>query len=193
MADAPAEISQLLEKAASGDRPARDRLLQLAYSELRRLALRYMRRERVDHTLQPTALVHEAYMRLFRGGEIQWRDHAHFIHSSARAMRQILVDHARRNGRLKRGGDARKVELHDSAVVACDQQPELLLALDECLERLHAMDPRQARIVEMLYFTGLTQQEAAATLGVSEITVRREWRLARAWLWSELHGGEAEA
>ena len=189
MADAPAEISQLLEKAGAGDQPAQERLLQLAYVELRRLAFRYMRRERIDHTLQPTALVHEAYVRLFRGGEMQWRDHAHFIRSSARAMRQILVDHARKRHRVKRGGEAQKVELVESAVQACDEQPELLLALDECLERLQGMDPRQAQIVELLYFTGLTQQEAAQTLGVSEITVRREWRVARAWLWGELRRG----
>lgn len=191
MADAETDIAELLDKAASGDAPAQERLLRVVYGELRRLAGRYMRGERVDHTLQPTALVHEAYMRLFRSEGIRWQDHGHFIRCSARAMRQILVDHARKVNRVKRGGEARKVSLHDSAIIACDQQPDVLLALDDSLERLKALDARQAEIVEMLYFTGLTQQEAADALGLSEITVRREWRLARAWLWSEISGEHA--
>jgi RNA polymerase sigma factor (TIGR02999 family) len=156
------------------------------YNELRRLAGRYMRKERIDHTLQPTALVHEVYLRLFGRAQIDWQNHSHFVRGSARAMRQILVDHARRRGRTKRGGENRKVSLEESAAVVCDQQPEILLAMSEALERLHVLDPRQADVVELLYFRGLTQQEAAQVLGLSEITVRREWRLARAWLWSEL-------
>ncbi len=188
MAETTARITQLLQQAGAGDPQARDQLLRVVYSELRRLAGRYMRRERVDHTLQPTALVHEAYLRLFGRGQIHWRNHSHFIRSCARAMRQILVDHARKHRRAKRG-EGHKVPLEESAVIVCDQQPEVLLALNESLERLQALDPRQTEIVEMLYFTGLTQQEAAQALGLSEITVRREWRLARAWLWSEMRKG----
>ncbi len=189
MAEPAAGITQLLQKAGSGDPQARDQLLQAVYAELRRLAGRYMRRERLDHTLQPTALVHEAYLRLFGRGQIDWQNHSHFVRGSARAMRQILVDHARKHGRAKRGGEGHKVPLEESAVVVCDQRPEILLAVNEALERLQALDTRQAEIVEMLYFTGLTQQETAQALGLSEITVRREWRLARAWLWSEMQKG----
>ncbi len=182
------EITALLQQVGGGDREAVDRLMQLVYGELRRLAGYYMREERVDHTLQPTALVHEAYLRMFGQREIEWHDHAHFVCAAARTMRQILVDHARKRGRAKRGGNFRKVTLKESVVIS-DDQPEVLIALDEAMAKLAALDLRQAEIVEMLYFTGMTQDEAAKALGLSEITVRREWRLARAWLRSEIRKG----
>ena len=187
MADTTGEITALLKKAANGDREASDRFLGLVYGQLRRLAGHYMKGERPEHTLQPTALVHEAYLRLFGKDQIDWKNHSHFVCGAARAMRQILVDHARRRDRAKRGGDVKVVSLDESpavvsAAVDSNDQPEILLALEECLTELESLDPRQARIVEMLYFTGFTQAEAAQALGLAEITVRREWRLAKAWL-----------
>ena len=182
MASTTGEITLLLKIAASGDEEARDRFLGLVYGQLRRLAGHYMRQERAEHTLQPTALVHEVYLRLFGKDQIDWRNHSHFVCEASRAMRQILVDHARRRNRAKRGGEVKVVSLDQSAAAVYNDQPEILLALEECLRELESLDPRQARIVEMLYFTGLTQAEAAQTLGLSEITVRREWRLAKAWL-----------
>ena len=189
MAPTTGEVTALLHQAGSGDRQAVDRFMQLVYGELRRLAGHYMRHERGDHTLQPTALVHEAYLRLFGGGAIDWQNHSHFVCTAARAMRQLLVDHARKRARAKRGGEFNQVTLKESAIVVSDEQPELLLALDQSIARLAALDPRQAEIVEMLYFTGMTQAEAAKALGLSEITVRREWRLARAWLQKEIRQG----
>ena len=189
MTPATGEVTALLQQAGSGDRQAVDRFMQLVYGELRRLAGHYMRHERVAHTLQPTALVHEAYLRLFGRGPIDWQNHSHFVCTAARAMRQLLVDHARKRARAKRGGEVNQVTLKESAIVVSDEQPEVLLALDESIARLAALDPRQAEIVEMLYFTGMTQAEAAKALGLSEITVRREWRLARAWLQKEIRKG----
>lgn len=142
--------------------------------------------------MQPTALVHEAYMRLFGKGAIDWQNHSHFVCAAARAMRRLLVDHARKRAREKRGGEFNKITLNESAILVSDEQPDVLLALDESIARLAALDARQAQIVEMLYFTGMTQAEAAKALGLSEITVRREWRLARAWLRRELHKGASE-
>ena len=182
MAGTRGEITALLKKAANGDVEASDRFLGLVYGQLRRLAGHYMRRERPEHTLQPTALVHEVYLRLFGKEQIEWKNHSHFVCGAARAMRQILVDHARRRDRAKRGGDVKVVSLEESAAAVSNDRPEVLLALEACLTELESLDPRQARIVEMLYFTGLTQAEAAQTLGLAEITVRREWRLAKAWL-----------
>ncbi len=189
MTPATGELTALLQQAGGGDQEAVDRFMQLVYGELRRLAGHYMRHERGDHTLQPTALVHEAYVRLFGRGSIDWQNHSHFVCAAARAMRQLLVDHARKRARAKRGGEFNNVTLKESAIVVSDEQPEVLLALDESIARLAALDPRQAEIVEMLYFTGMTQAEAAKALGLSEITVRREWRLARAWLQKEIRKG----
>ena len=161
-------------------------LAEAVHGELRQLARRYMRQERLDHTLQPTALVHEAYLRLFAGQRIEWKDHAHLRHSAARAMRQVLVDHARRRNRAKRGGEFDRVPLDSSAAFVCDEQPGMLLALDEALTRLKALDPRQTEIVELLFFTGMTQDEVANAMSISPRTVNREWRLARAWLHDEV-------
>ena len=131
-------------------------------------------------------MVHEAYLRLFGQEQINWQNHSQFVHGAGRAMRQILVDHARRRATAKRAGGQKKVSFDESAVIVSDQQPEIMLALDEALQSLESLDPRQAVIVEMLYFTGMTQQEAAQALGLSEITIRREWRTARAWLRGEI-------
>jgi len=188
MAQSGQEISALVRLVAAGDAAARDRLLGELHGELRQLAAGYMRRERFDHTFQPTALVNEVYLRLFGRGAVDWRTRSHFMRGAARAMRQILVDHARRRKREKRGGGAQKVEFRESAAVACDDRPEILLAIHEALERLETFDARQAEIVEMLYFVGLTQKQAAEELGLSEITVRREWRMVRAWLKREIRG-----
>ena len=180
------EITALLKHVGGGDEQAREQLIELVYRELQRLAGYYMRGERIDHTLQPTALVHEAYLRLFGQEQINWQNHSHFVHGAARAMRQILVDHARRRATAKRAGGQKKVSFDESAVIVSDQRPEIMLALDEALQGLESVDARQAAIVEMLYFTGMTQQEAAQALGLSEITIRREWRTARAWLRGEI-------
>jgi RNA polymerase sigma factor (TIGR02999 family) len=182
MADLPSKISALLPQPNEGDPQATERFTELVYRQLRRLAGHYMRGERIDHTLQPTALVHEAYLRLFGPGQAQWQTQSHFVRGATRAMRQVLVDHARRRRRAKRGGGQHEVSFHESAVGAADQTPEIVLALEEALKELASVDPRQVEIVEMIYFTGLTQEEAAKALGISERTVRREWTLARARL-----------
>ncbi len=180
------EITALLKHVGDGDEQAREQLMERVYRELQRLAGYYMRGERIDHTLQPTALVHEAYLRLFGQEQINWQNHSHFVHGAGRAMRQILVDHARQRATAKRVGGQKKVSFDESAVIVSDQRPEIMLALDEALQSLESLDPRQAVIVEMLYFSGMTQQEAAQALGLSEITIRREWRTARAWLRGEI-------
>lgn len=190
MANEATQISRLLKQARAGEDGASAKLVDAVGGELRRLARRYMRLERLDHTLQPTALVNEAYLRLFPGQSRGWADRSHFIRSAARAMRQILVDHARRRNRNKRGGDHNRIPLDSGVALASDQQPAILLALDEALDRLAELDPRQAQIVELLYFSGMTQPEAAKALDISPRTVSREWRLARAWLREEVAKGQ---
>jgi len=163
-----------------------DALAPLVYDELRRLAAAYMRRERPGQTLQPTALVHEAYMRLARAGQ-PWTDKRHFVGIAARSMRQILVERARARGAQKRWAGLNRVSLSDSLAVAAD--PEAMLpALDEALERLAAIDAEQARIVELRFFAGLSIEEAAEAMGISPATLKRRWSLARAWLFRELAG-----
>jgi RNA polymerase sigma factor (TIGR02999 family) len=189
LASETGDISRLLVQARLGQDDAQARLLEAVHGELRRLARRHMRQERLDHTLQPTALVHEVYLRLFPDQKLTWNDHAHFLRSAARAMRQILTDHARRRNRAKRDGDLDRVPLDSRAALVSDEQPGILLALDESLNRLAQLDPRQAEIVELLYFTGMTQEEAAKTLDISPRTINREWRLARAWLRDEVAKG----
>jgi RNA polymerase sigma factor (TIGR02999 family) len=181
MTDLASEIGSSLQSRSEGDMRS-GAFTDRVYRQLRRLAGYYMRGERIDHTLQPTALVHEAYLRLFGKAQPEWQTQSHFVRVATRAMRQILVDHARRRTRDKRGGAQRKLSLDESVVAATDQAPETVLALEEALKELAAADPRQVEIVEMIYFTGLTQEETAQALGISERTVRREWTLARAWL-----------
>jgi RNA polymerase sigma factor (TIGR02999 family) len=177
-------VTQLLRRWQAGDPAALERLAPVVHSELRRLAARSLRAERAGHSLQPTELVHEAYLRLCGSG-LELADRGHFFALAARTMRRILVDHARSRRRLKRGSGDVAVTL-DEALVPSGHRPEALLRLDEALERLAALDARQAEAVELHYFGGLTYEEAAATLHVSSATVKRELRSARAWLKKEL-------
>lgn len=181
----PKEITQWLVQWRNGDRAALDQLMSLVYEELHQLADRYMRGERPDHTLQATALVHEAYLRLVELENIQWQDRAHFFAIAARMMRRVLVDYARhRRARNREAGES-TLPLDDVATLAQAQEPALL-ALDEALNSLEAIDPRKCQIVEFKFFGGLTTEESAEVLGVSPTTVEREWRLARAWLFHEM-------
>jgi RNA polymerase sigma factor (TIGR02999 family) len=184
------DVTALLRAWARGERAALDELLPLVYGELRRQAARCMRAQPAGHTLQPTALVHEAYLRLVdRGGTgAAWQDRSHFFAVAARVMRSILVDHARARRTAKRGGGAQALTLGaaDAAGAAADHSEVDVEALDEVLTRLAALDPRQARVVELRYFGGLSIEEAAEVLGVSHATVEREWKTARLWLRREL-------
>jgi len=175
----------LLAELRRGDRNALSRLIPIVYEELRRLASRYIRMERPDHTLQPTALVHEAYLKLAGTPGASYEDRAHFLAVAAQVMRNILVDHARARKTAKRGGELRQVEL-DASLKDVDQQLDQALAVDEALHRLAGIDPQQARIVELRYFGGLSVEETAAVLGVSERTVKRDWSMAKAWLYAEI-------
>ena len=174
----------------SAPRPAQD-LDALLYGELRALAADFLRRERSDHTLQPTALVHEAWMRLSVQDESRWGSRAHFFALAAQAMRRVLIDHARRKRADKRGGGARRITLARDVTPPGDSSDVDLLALDDALDRLAELDARQARVVELRYFAGLTVDEVAEALGVSPRTVAGEWRLARAWLSQRLAGQES--
>lgn len=178
------EVTALLKDWSGGDQRALERLLPLVYDELRKLAAGYMRKERADHTLQPTALVHEAYLRLIDQQRVDWNNRAHFFGIAAQMMRRVLVDHARRRQAGKR--DAATWLLSFSEEVAkADRDPELL-DFDRALERLAALDPRQAKIVELRFFGGLTVEETAEVAGISAATVKREWHTARAWLAREI-------
>lgn len=178
-------MTSLLAGWREGDAGARDRLVTIVYDELHRLARRTMARERPDHTLQATALVNEAYMQLVRS-DVPWEDRGHFYAVAARAMRRILVDWARAKGRQKRGGGYARVTLDDAFVGDPGREPDLV-ALDAALERLSAQDERKARVVELHYFAGLGYDEVARSLGISPSTVHRDLRLAKAWLYAELH------
>jgi RNA polymerase sigma factor (TIGR02999 family) len=183
---AGADISVLLRAWSDGDQDALQALTPIVYEELHRLARHYMRRERAGHSLQATALVNEAYMRLADYTRMQWRDRAHFFAVSAQVMRRILVDHARRHN-VKRGGGVRHVSLEDVVVVAPGEDAETdLVALDEALRGLTRIDPRKAQIVEMRFFGGLTVEEIGEVLRVSTGTIKRDWRAAKAWLYQEL-------
>jgi RNA polymerase sigma-70 factor (ECF subfamily) len=181
MADSPSDITSILKNASRGDRPAAESLLPIVYGELRRLASRYLRAQRVGHTLQPTALVHEAYLRLVNQERAGPTDRTHFIGLAAHAMRSILVDHARGREAAKRGGGRQRIPL-DDAVALFESRITDLLGLDEALERLAQIDEQQCRMVELRFFGGLTTAETAEALGVSTRTVEREWRMAKAWL-----------
>jgi RNA polymerase sigma factor (TIGR02999 family) len=157
----------------------------VVYAELRRLAGSYMRKERADHTLQATALVHEAYLKLVEQRSVNWQSRAHFFGVAAQLMRRILIDHARGHTRQKRGGDDQKVSL-DEALIFSEQQADELLAVDDSLNQLAKIDPRQAKVVEMRFFGGLSIEEAAEALQVSPKTVKRDWSVAKAWLYADL-------
>jgi RNA polymerase sigma factor (TIGR02999 family) len=162
-----------------------EELLPLVYAELRRLAAGYLRRERVGHTLQPTALVHEAYLRMVDQTQVRWQNRAHFFGVAAQMMRRILVDHARSQHAEKRGGDVQKLSLDENIDVSGTRAAELV-ALDEALERLAEIDPQKSRVVELRFFGGLSVEETAEVLGVSAPTVKRHWRLAKAWLFGQV-------
>ncbi len=183
------DLTELLIAWGEGNEQARDELLHGIYDELRALAACFLRGERPDHVLQPTALVHDAYLRLVDQKRVAWQDRAHFFGFAARIMRQILVDHARRRAARKRGGDRAGERLSLSGLLAADgERPIDAIELDEGLERLAELDERQARIVELRFYTGLSVEETAVALDTSESTVKREWRLARAWLLKWLRG-----
>jgi RNA polymerase sigma-70 factor (ECF subfamily) len=180
------DVTHLLMGLRAGDREAEGKLVAIVYDEMRRMAARYMRQERADHTLQATALVNEAYLRLIDQRDKDWQNRAHFFGMAAQVMRRVLVDHARTHHTAKRGGDLRKVSL-DDALHLSSTRSEQLIALDEALARLAAIDARQARVVELRYFGGLSENEAAAALGVSSRTIKRDWSVAKAWLYSEMN------
>jgi RNA polymerase sigma factor (TIGR02999 family) len=182
----PPDVTALLLSWSGGERSAADRLIPAVYDELRRQAARAMRREGHEHTLQTTALVHEAYLRLVDQQRVQWRNRAHFFGIAAEVMRRVLVDHARARQAAKRGGGVQRITFGDALVASGEAEDADVLALHEALERLALLDPNQARLVELRYFAGLTIEESAEALGVSPATVKREWALARAWLRREL-------
>ena len=187
----PSDVTRLLDELRSGDRHALDRLLPLVYAELRQIAARALRDERGGHTLQPTALVHEAYLRMAGGENVPWQNRAHFLGCAARVMRNVLVDHARARRAGKRGGGGARVTLSEALGLA-DSRDLDLVALDDALTALAETDEQKARIVELRYFGGLGEVEVAEVLGVSERTVRRGWTMAKAWLRREmLRGGTA--
>ena len=179
------QVTGLLVELSDGRQDVLDELLPLIYDELKRLAASYLRRERPDHTLQPTALVNEAYLKMVDITRISWQNKAHFIGVAANQMRRILVDHARQHNALKRGGEYHILTLNDE-IDRADQQSTELIDLDEALKELEKMDPVKARIVELRYFGGLTMDEAAEVLGVSVITVKRHWKMTKAWLYGRL-------
>ena len=181
----PNEVTRLLKDWSRGDSSALDQLIPIVYDELRAVAARYLRRERQDHTLQPTALVNEAYLRLTDQKQVNWQNRAHFVGVAAQMMRRILVDHAKSHHRAKRGGGAQKISL-DEAVALSEKYADDLVELDEALTALAAFDERKSRVVEMRYFGGLSVEETAEVLQVSVITVARDWKLAKAWLYTHI-------
>ena len=179
------DATRVLAELAAGDQAAAQRLLPMIYDEFRALAARYLGRERAGHTLEPTALVHEAYMRLVDQSRVNWQGRTHFFAVGAQLMRRILVDHARHKHRVKRGGGRQRITL-DEHVAISPQRDEDLLALDEALQKLAELDPRQAQVVELRFFGGLSVEEVATVLGVSKRTVEADWTMVRAWLRREL-------
>jgi RNA polymerase sigma factor (TIGR02999 family) len=182
-------VTELLVRWREGDPAALGELMPLVYDELRRLAARHMRGERPGHTLQTSALVNEVYLRLAGQEGMQWQNRAHFFAVAAQAMRRLLVDHARRRGSRKRGGDAGRVALDEGAVVVSDEYPAEVVALDDALARLAEVAPRKSRLVELRFFGGLSIEETAEVLNVSPGTVMRDWTFAKAWLRKEISGG----
>lgn len=186
---APSELTHLLLDWGKGDKDALDKLMPLVYDELRSLARRYLSRESAGHTLQTTALVNEAYLRLIDQSRVQWQNRAHFFAISAQMMRRILVDHARKQHYAKRGGGAVRLSLDDVALLSKEKAAELV-ALDEALEKLAEMDSRRSRVVELRFFGGLNNEEIASVLGISANTVMRDWNLAKAWLYKTVTKNE---
>jgi len=180
------EVTQLLVEIRAGNREAEVKLIPLVYAELRRLAAHYLRGERPDHTLQPTALVHEAYLRLTKLREMDWQSRSHFFATAATVMRRILVDHARAQQADKREGFREAISL-DEALIVSPARSSQLIALDDALDRLAKLDVRRSKIVELRFFGGLNEEETGAVLGISVRTVKRDWRVAKAWLYNEVN------
>jgi RNA polymerase sigma-70 factor, ECF subfamily len=187
MAASVSNVTELLESWREGDPSALHRLTPLIYGELRRIAHRYTQREAPGHTLQTTALVNEAYVRLAKQEKANWQDRKHFFAATAQVMRHILIDHARRRRYGKHGGDLQRIPLDDALQIS-EQRAAELIALDEALSELKELDARKHRVVEMRYFGGLSLEETATALDVSEMTVRRDWRAAKAWLYRRVNG-----
>ena len=185
LSSAPGEVTNLLLELKRGNKEAEGRLIPLVYKELRRIAAIHLRREASDHSLHPTALVHEAYLRLIDIKEIDWQSRSHFFAVSATLMRRILVDHARASHAHKRGNGWDTVSLNEAILPSPDRAPEIL-ALDEALDKLATLDARQSKIVELRFFAGMSEDEAGHVLGISARTVKRDWRIAKAWLFKEL-------
>ncbi len=184
------DVTQLLREWSQGDSAALDALIPLVYAELRRVARHYLQRERSDHTLSSTALVHEAYLRLVKQTDVSWQNRAHFFGIASQMMRRILVDHARRHAYAKRGGGTITLALDDALAVAEKREIDLV-ALDDALAGLAKLDQRQSRLVELRFFGGLSIEETSEVLGVSAPTVKRDWASARAWLFREMNRGQA--
>jgi RNA polymerase sigma factor (TIGR02999 family) len=180
------QITQLLNRWSNGDAEVLDNLMPLVYEELRRQASGYLRRERSNHTLQPTALINEAYLKLIDQRDVKWQNRAHFFAIVAQAMRRILVDYARERKREKRGGAAENLPLDEALTIVSQEKSVDLVALDEALNKLAKFDERQAKVVELRYFSGLSIDETAEVLNVSNITIRRDWSMAKAWLFHEI-------
>lgn len=186
-----ADVTALLVEVANGNHAAQEKLIPLIYEELKQLARRYMRRERADHTLQTTALVHEAYLKLIHQQSTNWQGRAQFFGIAAQLMRRILVDHARHHLREKRGGGQAFLPLNEALAFSPEHSQDLL-KLDEALNRLATLDPRQSQIVELRFFGGFSVEETSKFLGVSAITVKRDWAVAKVWLYGELRSGNSD-
>ena len=182
------QITEMLLELTDGNTEVVDKILPHIYDELRRLAGSYLRRERSDHTLQPTALVHEAYLKLIDQKKVKWQNRAHFFGIAAQVMRRILMDHARKHNADKRGGDFEKLPIEEEILVVSHEKSAELVALDDALNALAEIDEQKAKIVELRYFGGLSIEETAEAMGVSVPTVNRQWRMAKAWLYSQVSG-----
>ncbi len=184
------QVTALLKRASRGDESARNELYPHIYQEMRRLASAYMARERVGHTLQPTALLHEAYLRLIESSEVDWAGRGHFFATAAKIMRRILISHARTKQANKRGGELQRVDLEKAFVASAEPEP-ILISLDEALSRLELESPRAYQLVELKFFAGLSFEDAALALGVSSRTLKRDWEMAKRWLYREIQGHDA--
>ena len=185
MESSPTDVTLMLKRLSAGDQEAVNMLVPVLYDELRRLAAYYLRKERSDHTLQATALVHEAYVRLVDQREVEWKNRNHFFGVAAQLMRRVLLDHARKHQAAKRGGPLPKLKL-DDAVAMCEENAAELVALDGLLTRLSTIDPRQTRVVELRFFGGMSVEETAEVMNISPATVKREWAMAKAWFAREM-------
>lgn len=184
------QVTALLKRASRGDESARNELYPHIYQEMRRLASAYMARERAGHTLQPTALLHEAYLRLIECNEVDWEGRGHFFATAAKIMRRILISHARTKQANKRGGELQRVDLDKAFVTTAEPEP-ILISLDEALSRLELESPRAYQLVELKFFAGLSFEDAALALGVSSRTLKRDWEVAKRWLYREIQGSDA--